>query len=298
MTGPTALPPLGDLQWSLDDAVVMGPGTLYNVQTFDIGGADVRTQDAPIAGADGDRFGVDTRSGRLITLALNTDCYTEQEGLDALDVLEGAWDAEDVRSVPGATSILRWRRGTRVRRAYGRPRDCIPDHARDWTGNIGVTATFRTVEPVVYDDIEHTERVPFVPDPVGGLVGPLIGPLVATGQGLSERGFTVGGTRPTWITILVHGPIISPTVEFTDQWSVTLHGTIGENDYVLIDPVPWARDVRQSGGGNAAGWLTAESRELSGMRLKPGHHSAILTGNDPTGTSYADLFWHHCHTAH
>lgn len=298
MTQPLVLPPLGDLQWSLNDTVVMGPGTEYNVQTFTVGTASTRTQDAERDDGDGEDFGVDTRGGRLITLAVNTDLYTEAEGLDALDRFEAAWDDEETRAVPGAVSILRWRRGTRVRRAYGRARDCLPDHGRDWTGNIPITATFKTADGRFYDDTENVEWVDLSPDESEGLIGDLIGDLVSSGDGSGSRGFRLGGSRPAWIPIVIHGPIINPSVEIVGQWTVRLTSTLGEGEYVLIDPTPWSRDVRTASGANAAGDLTADSPLLSQMKLRPGLHSAVLRGNDPTGTARAAIYLRNCHASH
>jgi hypothetical protein len=296
--GPLVLPPLADYQWSLDD-LVLGRRTIYNVSTFTVGGADLTDQDAPYPGADGNRFGVDTRSGRTITIAANTNAWTEADGLAAGDALEAAWDREDVRGVPGAQSVLRWRRGAYVRRAYGRTVDCLPDHSMDWTGNIPYTLSFRTSEPNFYDDVEQREVVPIVPEETGGFVAPLIGgTLTMTGEGVGELGFSVGGSRPTWMSAVIYGPIANPSITFAGQWSVTLDMTIGRDDYVLIDPTPWGRDVRRSDGANAAGAMTADSRVLSAMKLRPGHHAAILRGIDPTGTATAVIYWRNCHAAH
>jgi hypothetical protein len=298
MTGPDVLPPLRDGQWSLDE-LVLGRGSDYNVSGFVVGAGDLRNQDADYPTADGNRYGVDTRAGRLITLEANVDKYTEAEGLEAADVLEGVWDGEDVRRVPGAVSVMRWRRGAYVRRAYGRPVDCLPDHSFDWTGNIPYTLTFRTNEPRFYDDVEQAESVEIIPDEVGGFIPPLVGgTLTMSGQGVGELGFSIGGSRPTWVSIVVYGPIARPTVTLVDQWSVTLDTTIGRDEYVLIDPTPWGRDVRRSNGGNAAGYLTADSRTLSQMKLRPGQHAAILRGIDPTGTAQAVIYWRDCHAAH
>jgi hypothetical protein len=298
MTTPDVLPPLGDGQWSLDD-LVLGRGSDYNVSTFVFGGSELRNQDADYPGADGNRYGVDTRSGRLITLEANVNKWTEADGLEAADRLEGYWDTEDVRREPGAQSVMRWRRGAYVRRAYGRTVDCLPDHSFDWTGNIPYTLTFRTSEPRFYDDIEHTESIPIVPEEVGGFVAPLIGgTLTMTGEGVGELGFSIGGTRPTWVSIVIYGPIARPTVAFVDNWAVTLDLTLGRDDYVLIDPTPWGRDVRRSNGANAGGALTADSRTLSTMKLRPGRHAAILRGTDPTGTAQAVIYWRDCHASH
>jgi hypothetical protein len=298
MTSALTLPALGDLQWSLDAGIVMGPGSLYNVQSFTVGGASSDRQDVRMTSMDGQRFGIDTAGGRLITLDLNTDCYTEIEGRRALGKISAAWDSRRTRLTPGAVQVLRWRRGQDVRRAYGRARDLLPVHDIDWTGNIGITATFQTDEPYFYDDIEQTEYVPFVPDPVGGLVGPVVGDLVASGEGVSTRGFSIGGDTATWVPFVIYGPIVNPRVEFVDQYAVEFRLSLGADDYVVVDPWPYNRGIRLRNGGNAAGRLTAASRVLSGMQLEPGHHTAILTGNDPTGTSAAVIYWRDAYTEH
>lgn len=295
MTTPAALPPLGDKQWSLDSDLVFGAGTHFGVTTFELGAPELRSQDTGISGEDGDRFGVDTRGGRLISISAFVDLYDETEALDEADRFAAIWDSEDVRLDPGEVSILRWRRGPRVRRAYGRARDCLPDHVRDWTGNVPITATFRTNEPRTYDDIEQQEVVSLRPPDVGGLVGPLIGDIVSSGYGVGEIGFVVGGTKATWIPTVVHGPILNPTVTVVGQWSYTLLTSLGADDFVVIDPRPWVRDVRRSDGAGSAGIFSASSQVLSGMRLKPGTHRVTLTGSDPTGTARAALYWRNCY---
>lgn len=295
----SGLPVLADLQWSLDDTIVLGPGTDYNVSSFSFGGAERRLQDVAIGYSDGDRFGVDRLGGRLITIDANTDGYDTASGLRLARKLEAAWDAEEYRSVPGRHQVLRWRRGGQVLRAYGRSREAIPDHSMDWTGNIPYTLTFRTSEPRFYSDTHFTESIGFAPEEVGGLVGDLIGDIIASGYGVSTRGFIVGGDRPTWTVIHIHGPITNPIVEFTDQWRVQLITTIRAGESVLIDPTPWGGpDVRTSGGANAAGLLTPASRLLSQMKLPPGRHTAALLGSDPTGTSYADIITRDCYASH
>jgi hypothetical protein len=295
----TGLPVLADLQWSLDDSVVLGPGTDYNVSSFSFGGAERRLQDTAIGYSDGDRFGVDRLGGRLITLDANTDGWDTASGLRMARKLEAAWDGEPYRSVPGRHQVLRWRRGSQVLRAYGRSRECIPDHSMDWTGNIPYTLTFRTSEPRFYSDFEFSEAIGFVPEEVGGLIGDLIGDIVASGYGASQRGFEVGGDLPTWVIMHVRGPITNPIVEFTDQWRVQLITTIREGDSVLIDPTPWGGpDVRTSGGANAAGMLTPSSRLLSQMKLPPGRHQAVLLGSDPTGTSSVEIIFRDCYASH
>jgi hypothetical protein len=269
------------------------------VSTFAFGVGAARTQDQPIPGLDGDRFGVDTMSGRLISLTLATDQYTEAAGASAASKLETVWDGAYARQEPGRQQILRWRRGQRVRRAYGRSRDCIPDHSIDWVGLIRYTATFRTSEPRFYDDNEQREQLTMVPEDVGGLVGDLIGDIIASNYGTGNRGFIVGGDLPTWMATVIYGPITNPTIEFSDYWSLTLQATIAEGDYILVDPAPFTGpDVRRSDGANMAGALTPDSEILSGMKLPPGRHAVTLRGLDPTGTASAAVYWRDCYATH
>lgn len=305
MTSPTAaLPALADLQWSLD-GLVMGPGTRFNVGTPEYGSPGADTQDQPRSGEDGMRQGRDRRSGRLITLPLNAwgnvDTPLAVQSVDAgdaLDELEGAWDAEHVRTVPGAYSVLRWRRGQTVRRVYGRSNPILTDSRMDYLGNIGATATFRTMDPRYYDDAEQAASVTLVPAPTGGLIGPLIGPIYATGTGVGQRGLTIGGTRPTWLITVVRGPISRPVVEIVGKWSYELDLTLGTGEVVVVDPTPWSRSVRSDQGANRSGRLVAGSRPLSAMLLEPGEHAVVLRGADVTGTARVDLFWRQCYASY
>lgn len=289
-------------QWAITtgaSTVVMGPGTPYNVSGFEIGEPDMRNSDVPRAREDGDEFGRDYRGGRVISFELNalSDPYQydtvvrRQQVLDLLAVLESAWDAEAVRTLPGEVSVLSYQRGGVARRVYGRPRRFQPVTTMDWTGNVPITAAFRTKDHRFYADGESALTIGFVPESVGGFTPPLIGPLIMSGQGVGETGFTVGGTEAAWLTYRIDGPIQTPTVEITDHWSATLNITLAADQWVLVDPSPWQRVVLRNDGANLSGAFTATSERLSGMRVRPGNRQAILRGVDPTASSRLSLFY-------
>jgi hypothetical protein len=293
---------LSEGQWALtsgDRTVTMGPGTPYNVSTFEIGEPDGRTSDHPRAREDGDEFGRDYLGGRTISFELNamSDPYEmvqqtrHRSVLDFLAVLESAWDAEAVRTQPGRTCVLSYCRGGEQRRVYGRPRRFSTVTALDWAGNVPVTAAFRTKDHRFYADGESALTIGFVPEQVGGFVPPLIGPLVMTGQGVGETGFHVGGTEAAWLAYRIDGPIQNPTVEIAEHWSATLNVTLAADQWVLVDPSPWQRAVLRNDGANLSGVFTADSQRLSGMRVRPGARQAILRGIDPTASSRLSLFY-------
>lgn len=289
-------------QWSLtagSNTIVMGPGTPYNVRTFEIGEPDQRNSDHERAREDGDEFGRDYRGGRTLTFELNalSDPYSSvqldrhRNVLDDLAQLESMWDAEAVRTRPGETCVLAYCRAGETRRVYGRPRRFQPVSTLDWAGNVPVTAAFRTKDHRFYSDGESAVTFGFVPETVGGLIGPLIGPIIASGDGVGSTGFTVGGTEAAWLTYRIDGPIANPVVELVDHWSVTMNVTLAADQWLLVDPSPWQRLVRRNDGANLAGVFTADSQRLSGMRVRPGARSIILRGNDPTGTSRLSCFY-------
>ncbi len=296
-------------QWAIttgESMVVMGPGTPYNVAGFEIGEPDMRNSDKPRAREDGDEFGRDYRGGRTITFDLNALSDPDEpiieirhrEVLNHLAVLESAWDAELARTQPGATSVLSYCRAGQTRRVFGRPRRFQPISTMDWAGNVPVTCDFRTKGHHFYDDTENAVTLGYIPADVGGFTPPLIGSLIMSGQGVGAENINIGGTGAAWLVARINGPISSPTVQVPGQWSATLNTTLAVDQWVLVDPSPWARTVLRNDGANLSGVFTADSQRLSGWRLPPGQHEVLLRGNDPTGTSSLNLFWRGVHNAY
>ncbi|RZT87454.1 hypothetical protein EV383_4378 [Pseudonocardia sediminis] len=280
-----------DRQWELDGSLLMGrgqfrDGTKYIVGTPEFGEADVRDDPTNAPRADGQIWGRGHRGGRTITLEITVDCYTKAEGRAAAAALEAAWDAESVRSVPGAVSVLRWNWAGEPRRVYGRTGKLAPTSTFDHQGRIDYVAEFNTVDNLYYGDSTAQLVVPFVPAQLGGLIGPQTGGWAATTAGIASGQLSVSGSKPAWLSWTVRGPIQQPTIELVGMWSATLNTTIAYDQAITVEPTPWARGVRRvSDGANFAGDFTATSQRLSQMRVPPGTAQVLLRGFDPTGTS-------------
>lgn len=275
-----------DRQWELDGRLLMGRRTKFIVGDPDFDGAEVRGDPVEAPRADGIRWGRGYRGGRTITLDITVNCQTPSEGRAAAAELEAAWDAEAIRKVPGALSVLRFQYAGQTRRVYGRTgKLSTATTTFDRAGRIDYVAEFTTADHLYYADSVSETVVPFIPTALGGLVGSLTGPLIAATRGQASGRVTVGGSQPAWLVTTIYGPILNPTVELSGLWSTTLQMNLAYDQSVTIDPTPWSRSVRRNDGASFAGAFTASSERLSKMRVPPGTSQVLLRGTDPTGTS-------------
>lgn len=286
-----ALVNLADQQYQLGGGVVFGAGTPYLVKPGGVWTDPATTiHDAPLPRADGIAFGRDYRGGRLLNFDM--DLVTPGPAGDLLAVLEQAWQGDDVRMVPGATTTLRFARNGQARRVYGRPRKFAPIRGSAQRGWVPITADFQCVDHLYYDDAESSNTVSIAPASVGGLViAPFTFPLNTTAVSSAPGVITVGGTAPTWVVLVIFGPIAAPVVEVVGEWRLALNLTLASDQFVGIDPRPWSRGVRLGGVTNVAGTLTPDSPRLSDIKLSPGIHNVVLTGSDGTGTSSFTIAW-------
>jgi hypothetical protein len=284
-------PPEG--QWQLESGggpVTFGWGAEFNLASFEIGEADVEINDQRRPRSDMEAYGRDFFGGRTISFELNA-LDRDYAVLGRLARLQQAWNANPVRSRPGATAVLSWTRGGQSRRVYGRPRRFKPVTTLDYAGNVPVSCEFRTSDHLFYDELESSAAISVTASAQGGLVLPLRPPLVLSSAGSGRIPVRVGGTEPAWLVWVVDGPILNPEIEVVGQWSATLATSIAADSSVVVDPTPWARTVRRNDGANFSGAFTADSQRPSGMRLPPGDHEVILRGVDATGTAGLRLLW-------
>lgn len=281
-----------------NDLIQFGSGTSYYISSVDFGEGELITNDAGLPRTDGIRFGRDYRGGRLITFEGNIRTTRSHPGsqtaaLDLLDLLSSAWDAEDIRHRPGVVMQLRMTRAGRSRIVYGRPRQFASISGRSKSGWIPFTCTFQCVDHVYYSNDEYSTVVQLIPSSTGGLQGDLIGDLVAIDGGAAQSVVNIDGTKPSWLSHIVYGPITNPEIEVIGQYKIRTNGlNIASDQAVEIDPRPWNRYVRRvSDGANFSGVFTASSPSLSSMRIPPGVHEIVLRGNDATGTAYIANKW-------
>jgi hypothetical protein len=266
--------------------------TPYYVDTVEFGQADMNLNDNNAPRSDGVLFGREYRGGRTITFEGNIiTAPGPVPALNALEEFQAAWDNEDLRYQPGDVAVLRMRRGGRIRRVYGRPRRFRSTSRMTSHGWIPFVCDFETKDSRYYGDEEVAESISLIPAELGGLTGPLQGPIIATMPGDGEGIITIRGTKPSWLVVRLNGAIINPGIELVGHWKYTMPMTLLHDQWVLVDPTPWARSVRRQDGANLAGVFTADSVRLSQMRVPPGTHQILLTGTDPSHTATAQLFF-------
>lgn len=286
---------LAEMQYEMN-GLLLGRGTPYHVSKVDFGTPDMVLNDGDRPREDGERFGRDYRKGR--TIIFDAHVLTNGHALDAIDVLEAAWLADDIRDIPGAVTTLRMRRGGRTRIVWGRPRKLAVTTGTTLSGWAPFTAEFRTDSHLYYDDVEQSTTVTLVPPQGGGVVSPVVAPVTTVAESNSRQGdIVVGGTVPTWMVFEIRGPITNPTIGILSRWSVTLNITLASDNWVTIDPRPWSRSVRTRFGDNAAGAFTPTSPKLSDLRLPPGPATVTLRGTDPTGTASMTARWRNAYAS-
>lgn len=288
-----------DLQdWQLElDGVRVGPGTGYMLQAWDDGGIPDRvTQDAPMPGEDGQRFGVDAIGGRTFSATIASQPGDPGSAFDAADALVSAWLGDGVRRTPGVVQTLRIRRpGRPTVCLFGRPRRATPAYDSAFAGYIPIVADFACSDHRFYSDGERKVTVPIVTSSPGGWSWPLSWPARLSSP--VSTVVTVGtfGGLSTWLTTTFYGPVSAPMVEFLDSsggvlWKVSMPAlTLASDQSVTVDPRPWARTALRSDGANLAGKLSRDTARMENMLVPPGTWQVRFTGTDQTGTATCGL---------
>lgn len=290
---------LQDYQFVIEEApqfgvphVPFGQGQTVVVESFDPGVAEMRPQDQNSPVGDYRVFGTDRRTPPTWSWRMYTDVYNAWDAHEWAQIMEEVWDAEAVRSTPGAVLALRYRRAGEIRRVYGRPRDftIIPTYSR--TGRIDIVANFALAEHTYYADREETLPLRLMPTrgQGSGFTFPTTFPLRTQRQPEPRLEVAdVRGRRPTWVDVTFHGPVDDPWVQVGEyRWG--LHGHVASGQSVTMSGKPWAAGIRRSDGTFAPEMMDATSR-LSQLRFRPGRYPVTYGGWDSTGSSRASLAW-------
>lgn len=291
---------LTDWQFELG-GVEFGVGQGIGVSKFTRGGSDTRNQDQPSGFGDWVNFGTDRKTPGVWNWELFTDLSNATDALAAMETLESVWDAEDVRDTPGAVMPLRYRVNGRTRRVFGRPRR-FTSTPQELTpkGKIEAVADFQLAEGVYYDDAELSVTLGVGATQVTGrgFTFPLTFPVLvgSTAGDARSRNIAVGGTRKTWLTATITGPIVNPYLivggalingKTVGGGVLQLQGTIpaGASNAVTVSSLPWAQGVyRKQDGTSAPVYLSATSA-LSMLRVTPGQHLLTFGGISDTGAA-------------
>jgi hypothetical protein len=267
----------------------IGLGVSTDASGFDPGSNDwlIQDQDDPFSGAT--RMGRDVRTGSTWTWSLHVNEAAEIEALDSLDALADIWAPEDLEGAE--VMVIRYKVGGRIRRVYGRPRRWAqaPDN-RILSGMIPVTADFKRVDPLYYDDSPESVQVGVAYTSEGGFVFPVTFPVLTLPGGYQTGQAFVSGRRKTWPIIRIDGPVVNPQVQ-TPNWDLNMTLTLNEGHYVEIDTRPWKRTIMLDGTSAIPGALNAKTR-LRDLFLMPGAQSFGFRGISGTGTASATISWY------
>ena len=156
-----------------------------------------------------------------------------------------------------------------------------------------IVADFVAADDLVYSDSLKQNTVGIVPSYGGGAVWPLQWPILWNqGVGASPAGtIVVGGTRPTWPVILIHGPVLDPIIAIPGYGEIKIRTNLLYDQYLVLDTRPWHQGVRRDNGANLASVVDRRATSLSNFRLPPGSFQIVLKGTDPTGTAYLVTQW-------
>lgn len=290
---------LSDYQFELETAPGsrFGWGETIVVEEFDPGTSDSRNQDQAGLG-DYRSFGRDYRTPPTWSWSLWTDCRTPADALGWIEQLAAAWDAPDVRSTPGAVLALRYKVAGRIRRVYGRPRDLdTPPPNLIQTGRVHLQASFVLADGLFYDDEENSvsQNIAAMETTGGGFTLPLVLPFVSAPEPEPRQELVrIGGTRPTWVDLVFHGPANNPWVVLGGSYHYALRGSIGLNRSVTISGKPWSMGITREDGTAVPEMLDPRAR-LADLRLRPGDYGVQHGGYATSTGGGVEIRWHNAY---
>lgn len=283
-----------ELRWGGIDLVTNPhrlPRDVYNLTAPEVGDVNIRTEDGDRPRQDGVHFGQDYRGGRTWTFTLGVKGTSAAHAAGLLAAVEKAWRGDSVRLLPGESAALTTRLNGVEYTMFGRPRRFTPNRAELHAWKASAVVTFDCIDDVLYGP-EQTLRIdPIPPTSEGGVALPVAVPVALSSSSVGAVAVVVGGTLPAWFKAEIHGPISNPRVTATNQWWLEWLGVVTNGRTITLDARPWARTVLRDDGASFAGDLSRLGAMLSQAKVDPGSYQFLLSGVDPSGTSYVMLSW-------
>lgn len=266
------------------------------VEDFTAGAFSLRSSDNERPQSDGVIPGRDYLGEATWAFDITTNKKNLTDALTIAAALEAEWKAEEIRLTPNLKVPLSYQLNGRWRRVYGRPGAYAGPRGdiRARQGAAKITADFRVMDHLFYDDVESTLQLTIIPPSTGGLTAPLEAPLTGTGSGSPRSGFVTNtGNAATPLKATFNGPVTDPWVRSVDGWEIGLLGSLAYDISVTVDPL--AGTVIRSDGAPVSGMLSRATR-LSRARLPKGQSELTFGGIDLTGTATVDLAWRNAST--
>lgn len=290
------------LDWQFQlNGYMFGPGTDVTVVEWEPGDFGMRVQDQDSPAGDWRVFGIDRISPGAWSFELAIRERTADAALELLAPLRESWEMS-ARSVSQAVLPLRYRMGGRTRQVYGRPRRFTPVMSDLVFGRIPIVADFALAEPWSYADTEQTLTLTTGATELGTPTSfPLSFPFLwgATAGSPRHGQVTIAGTRPTWLRLVITGPVgttlTDPYVIVADR-VFQLRGVVGAQEQIVVSSLPWEQGVFRGDGTTSSVFLDPTSR-LSQLRLPVGEHNVSFGGIDNTGTATCQFAWRDAYTS-
>lgn len=291
--------PLDLADWQYDlGGVLIGTGTSVQViETTGLGRPPVRDADVDQPSMDGQFSGPDYWSGRLVQFDAAIRIPGDPAAChDMVAALQAATDAAAVRLVGGQGLTLRVKRpGRPVKQLTVRARKIDPEYAQVIHGYVPLDMEFLAADPTWYADDVTTTEIPLGWLTGGGFAAPVVAPIyVQDGTVAADRPgwVTNAGDADAWPIIRIIGPCANITIIHvpTGRFLAFPTLTLAAGQWVEIDTRPGYRTVTRENGGNAAAYLSPDSR-LDLFSLPPGTSEMRWTAFDNTNTARLRLTW-------
>lgn len=249
-------------QYQIGD-IVFGKGTTVRVETFDIKPYDVNTQDYQVSRSDQKRFGWDQLAPTTIELTFHVmknwllpqyedDIPNFWDNMPTVEDFQREWRADDIRNVWGEMkSLYVCNRAGITKAVYGRPDQFTYAQETEYTELVQCVATFRRADTFSYGKDEYGVNL-------------YSGHLTDTISGTD-------GDAPSWMRVLILGPIVSPSITFTNMMlgtiTIELDYTVSAGEVVEVSSYPWSQRAVSSTGENLSTKLIGATPFLDRIRF-------------------------------
>lgn len=272
-------------------AVRFGRFTQLPIESMEFTGYGVSSTDYQLPRADELRFGIDTFQPGSINFSIGildnfllpnmagstgvSSVPGLQNALQTLESLHYEWKADDIRKEFGFVKPLFACRAGETVRIYGRPRKFAHNTASMKAQHRMAVCEFQRVDTFCYSESLYN----VVADP--GTEG-------VTTQNIVRS----GGAAPTWLQILITGPIDHPKIKIGSLALVDVNYNLAAGKVLEINTYPWTRRVVDSDGFNVAPLMIGTSPYLDELLLMPNTTTGVgFSGANTTTATKMVVQW-------
>lgn len=265
--------------------IVMGRGTNIVIEAFDVKPYDVNIQDYQVVRSDSIRMGSDFWKPTTIEMQLNVLYNRLLPGHEHLipnfwndmprvENLAEIWAYDSGRKIWGSVMPLYYCGRDGIGKiVYGRPGQFTSEEIREFSDNVGCVAEFRRSDVYNYGTVE--KRL---------LLSQATNSAVIPGT---------AGNAPSWLKILVRGPInnmqlaFSNLVETPEPYTVELNKPVAAGEVIEISSYEWERRAVSSTGENVAPYMGGDTPYLDRLKVSPYEPCTVTVSGGATTSQTA-----------